>query len=81
MTGADANMQDTLRAVTTHTRCWGSPACFLGALIATCTGRLMSVSLPTPPGSLLRGFLVVISVMSRVPTQYRQVAAAPVEAI
>src|SRR5580700_10892370 len=44
MTGPDANTQDTRPAVTTHPLL-GVAGVLLGALIATCTGRLMSVGL------------------------------------
>ena len=123
MTGPDANTQDTRPAVTTHPLL-GVAGVLLGALIATCTGRLMSVGPADIRGALHLGVdegawintafnasaevlglqvrqqaytlaisdsflllatccvacLVVVSFMSRVPTQYRQVTAAPVEA-
>src|SRR6267154_2703529 len=44
MTGPDANTQDTRSAVTSHPLL-GVAGVLLGALIATCTGRLMSVGL------------------------------------
>src|SRR5260370_30726054 len=44
MTGPDANTQDTRPVVTTHPLL-GVAGVLLGALIATCTGRLMSVGL------------------------------------
>jgi MFS family permease len=44
MTGPDANTQDSRPALTTHPLL-GVAGVLLGALIATCTGRLMSVSL------------------------------------
>jgi hypothetical protein len=104
MTGLDANTQDTRPAVTTHPFL-GVAGVLLGALIATCTARLMSVGLDirgtfhlgVDEGSWINAafnasmmFLllatgcvvcpVVVSFMSKVPTQYRQVTAAPVEA-
>jgi DHA2 family multidrug resistance protein len=51
MTGPDANTQDTRPAVTTHPLL-GVAGVLLGALIATCTGRLMSVGLADIPGAL-----------------------------
>jgi hypothetical protein len=44
MTGPDANTQDTRPALTTHPLL-GVAGVLPGALIATCTGRLMSVGL------------------------------------
>jgi len=44
MTGPDANTQDTRPAMTTHPLL-GVAGVLLSALIATCTGRLMSVGL------------------------------------
>jgi hypothetical protein len=153
MTGPDANAQDTRPAVSTHPLL-GVAGALLGALIATYTGRLMSVGLADIRGGLYLGvdvgswidttfnasmmfiapysrflglqhafgshstgftaagraaevlglqvrqqaytlatsdsflplatccvvWLVVVSFMSKVPTQYRQVTAAPVEA-
>ena len=147
MTGPNANPQDTRPAVTTHPLL-GVAGVLLGALIATCAGRLMSVVLADIRGALHLGVdegswintafnasmrdssafnmhslhtqtsltavgraaevlglqvrqqaytlaisdsflllatccvacLVVVSFMSKVPTQYRQVTAAPVEA-
>src|SRR3984885_8855124 len=51
MTSADADTQDTRPAVTTHPLL-GVAGVLLGALIATCTGRLMSVGLADIPGAL-----------------------------
>jgi hypothetical protein len=109
MTGPDANTQDTRPAVTTH-RLLGIAGVLLGALIATNTGRLMSMGLADIRGALhlaaeVLGLqvrqqahtlaisdsslllaaccvvcLVVVSFMSKVPTQYRRITAAPVEA-
>ena len=105
MTGPDANTQDTRPALTTHPLL-GVTGVLPGALIATCTGRLMSVGLAAAGraaevlGLQVRqqaftraisdsfllvatccvACLVVVSFMSQVPTQYRQVTAAPVEA-
>jgi hypothetical protein len=109
MTVPDANTQDTRPAVTTH-RLLGIAGVLLGALIATNTGRLMSMGLADIRGALhlaaeVLGLqvrqqahtlaisdsslllaaccvvcLVVVSFMSKVPTQYRRITAAPVEA-
>src|ERR1700742_1516016 len=46
MTGSDASTQDTRPAVTTHPLL-GVAGVLLGALIATCTGRLISAGLRT----------------------------------
>src|ERR1700678_1414780 len=54
MTGSDANAQDTRPAVTTHPLL-GVVGVLLGALIATCTGRLMSVGLADIRGALHLG--------------------------
>jgi DHA2 family multidrug resistance protein len=54
MTGSDANPQDTRPAVTTHPLL-GVAGVLLGALIATCTGRLMSVGLADIRGALHLG--------------------------
>src|SRR5258708_2596075 len=54
MTGPDANTQDTRPAVTTHPLL-GVAGVLLGALIATCTGRLMSVGLADIRGALHLG--------------------------
>jgi MFS transporter, DHA2 family, multidrug resistance protein len=54
MTGPDANMQDTRPVVTTHPLL-GVAGVLLGALIATCTGRLMSVGLADIRGALHLG--------------------------
>src|ERR1700679_3788234 len=54
MTGPDANAQDTRPAVTTHPLL-GVVGVLLGALIATCTGRLMSVGLADIRGALHLG--------------------------
>jgi MFS transporter, DHA2 family, multidrug resistance protein len=54
MTGPDANMQDPQPAVTTHPLL-GVAGVLLGALIATCTGRLMSVGLADIRGALHLG--------------------------
>src|SRR5271169_4200772 len=54
MTGSDANTQDTRPAVTTHPLL-GVAGVLLGALIATCTGRLMSVGLADIRGALHLG--------------------------
>jgi MFS transporter, DHA2 family, multidrug resistance protein len=54
MTGPDANAQDTRSAVTTHPLL-GVVGVLLGALIATCTGRLMSVGLADIRGALHLG--------------------------
>jgi MFS transporter, DHA2 family, multidrug resistance protein len=54
MTGPDANSQDTHPAVTTHPLL-GVAGVLLGALIATCTGRLMSVGLADIRGALHLG--------------------------
>ena len=57
MTGPDANTQDTHPAVTTHPLLGvaGVAGVLLGALIATCTGRLMSVGLADIRGELHLG--------------------------
>src|SRR5260370_21222263 len=99
MTGPDANTQDTRPVVTTHPLL-GVAGVLLGALIATRTGRLMSVGLADIRGALHLGVdegswintafnastifigpfsVMVISFMPKVPTQYGQVTAAPVE--
>jgi MFS transporter, DHA2 family, multidrug resistance protein len=54
MTGSVANTQDTRPAVTTHPLL-GVAGVLLGALIATCTGRLMSVGLADIRGALHLG--------------------------
>src|SRR3984885_13280346 len=54
MTGPDANAQDTQPVVTTHPLL-GVAGVLLGALIATCTGRLMSVGLADIRGALHLG--------------------------
>jgi MFS transporter, DHA2 family, multidrug resistance protein len=54
MTSSDANTQDTRPAVTTHPLL-GVAGVLLGALIATCTGRLMSVGLADIRGALHLG--------------------------
>jgi DHA2 family multidrug resistance protein len=54
MTGAEANTQDSRPAVTTHPLL-GVAGVLLGALIATCTGRLMSVGLADIRGALHLG--------------------------
>src|SRR3984957_17281394 len=54
MTSVDANTQDTRPAVTTHPLL-GVAGVLLGALIATCTGRLMSVGLVDIRGALHLG--------------------------
>lgn len=54
MTGPDANTQDTRPAVTTRPLL-GVAGVLLGALIATCTGRLMSVGLADIRGALHLG--------------------------
>jgi MFS transporter, DHA2 family, multidrug resistance protein len=54
MTGSDANTQDTRPAVTTNPLL-GVAGVLLGALIATCTGRLMSVGLADIRGALHLG--------------------------
>jgi DHA2 family multidrug resistance protein len=54
MTGPDVNAQDTHPAVTTHPLL-GVAGVLLGALIATCTGRLMSVGLADIRGALHLG--------------------------
>jgi len=54
MTGPDANTQDPHPAVTTHPLL-GVVGVLLGALIATCTGRLMSVGLADIRGALHLG--------------------------
>jgi hypothetical protein len=51
MTNPDANTQDTHPAVTTHPLL-GVAGVLLDALIATCTGRLMSVGLADIRGTL-----------------------------
>jgi len=55
MTGPDVNVQDTHPVVTTHPLL-GVAGVLLGALIATCTGRLMSVGLADIRGALHLGF-------------------------
>jgi hypothetical protein len=97
MTGPDANTQDTCPVVTTHPLL-GVAGVLLEALIATCTGGLMSVGLAPAMGRAaevlglqvrqqaytLANFdsflllatccvacLVVVSFMSKVPTQYQ----------
>jgi hypothetical protein len=54
MTGTDANTQDPRPAVTTHPLL-GVAGMLLGALIATCTGRLMNVDLADIRGALYFG--------------------------
>jgi DHA2 family multidrug resistance protein len=54
MTGPDANAQDSRPAVTTRPLL-GVAGVLLGALIATCTGRLMSVGLADIRGALHLG--------------------------
>jgi MFS transporter, DHA2 family, multidrug resistance protein len=54
MTSPDANTQDARPAVTTHPLL-GVAGVLLGALIATCTGRLMSVGLADIRGALHLG--------------------------
>jgi MFS transporter, DHA2 family, multidrug resistance protein len=54
MTDPDANIQDTRPAATTHPLL-GVAGVLLGALIATCTGRLMSVGLADIRGALHLG--------------------------
>ena len=54
MTGPDASTQDTHPVVTTHPLL-GVAGVLLGALIATCTGRLMSVGLADIRGALHLG--------------------------
>jgi MFS transporter, DHA2 family, multidrug resistance protein len=54
MTGPDVNAQDTHPVVTTHPLL-GVAGVLLGALIATCTGRLMSVGLSDIRGALHLG--------------------------
>ena len=54
MTGPDVNAQDTRPVVTTHPML-GVAGVLLGALIATCTGRLMSVGLADIRGALHLG--------------------------
>jgi MFS transporter, DHA2 family, multidrug resistance protein len=54
MTGPDANTQDTRPVVATHPLL-GVAGVLLGALIATCTGRLMSVGLADIRGALHLG--------------------------
>jgi DHA2 family multidrug resistance protein len=54
MTGPDVNTQDPRPAVTTHPLL-GVVGVLLGALIATCTGRLMSVGLADIRGALHLG--------------------------
>jgi MFS transporter, DHA2 family, multidrug resistance protein len=54
MTGSDVNAQDTHPVVTTHPLL-GVAGVLLGALIATCTGRLMSVGLADIRGALHLG--------------------------
>jgi hypothetical protein len=92
MTGADANTQDTSPAVTTHPLL-GVVGVLLGGLIAL--GRAAELlglqvhqqayTLAISDSFLLLATccvacLVVVSFMSKVPTQYRQVTAASVEA-
>src|SRR5580692_3025948 len=55
MTGPDANAQDTRSTITTHPLL-GVAGVLLGALIATCTGRLMSVGLADLRGAMHLGF-------------------------
>jgi MFS transporter, DHA2 family, multidrug resistance protein len=54
MTGPDTNTQNTRPAVTTHPLL-GIAGVLLGALIATCTGRLMSAGLADMRGALHLG--------------------------
>src|SRR6266849_7603667 len=54
MTGPDANTQDTQTVVTTPPLL-GVAGVLLGALIATCTGRLMNVGLADIRGALHLG--------------------------
>jgi hypothetical protein len=70
MTGPDTNTQDGRPAATIR-RVLGVPGVLLGVLIATCMGRLMRIVLADGLDGRKR---------RTVPTQYRQVTAAPVEA-
>jgi hypothetical protein len=65
MTGADANTQDTRPAVTTHP--------LLGVALAISDSFLLLATCCV-------ACLVVVSFMSKVPTQYRQGTDASVEA-
>ena len=88
MTGADANTQDTRPAVTTHPLlgvvggliAMGRAAELLGLQV-----HQQAYTLAISDSFLLLttccvACLVVVSFMSKVPIQYRQVTAAPVEA-
>jgi DHA2 family multidrug resistance protein len=88
MTGADANTQDTRPAVTTHPLlgvvggliAMGRAAELLGLQV-----HQQAYTLAISDSFLLLATccvacLVVVSFMSKVPIQYRQVTAAPVEA-
>jgi DHA2 family multidrug resistance protein len=115
MTGPDVNAHDTHPVVTAHPLP-GVAGVLLGALIATCTVRLMSVGLADIRGALhlgvdegfwinttfnasmmffdpfsvylgglliatcCVGYLLVVSFLSKAPTQHRQVTAAPEKA-
>jgi DHA2 family multidrug resistance protein len=88
MTGADANTQDTRPAVTTHPLlgvvggliAMGRAAELLGLQV-----HQQAYTLAISDSFLLLATccvacLMVVSFMSKVPIQYRQVTAAPVEA-
>jgi hypothetical protein len=70
MTGPDASTQDGHPAATIR-RVLGVAGVLLSALIATCMGRLIRIVLADGLDGRKR---------RTVPTQYRQVTAAPVEA-
>jgi hypothetical protein len=76
MTGPDANTQDTHPAVTTH------PLLGVAGLLQV---RQQADTLAISDSFILLATccvacLVVVSFMCKVPTQYQQVTAAPVEA-
>jgi xanthosine utilization system XapX-like protein len=76
MTDPDVTTQDTHPVVTTHPLL-GVIGMLLGALIATFAVQLSDSSILL--ATCCVACLVVVAFMSAVPTQYRQVAAAPVD--
>jgi DHA2 family multidrug resistance protein len=74
MTSPDVKAPEDHPTLTTHPLLEVAGV-LLGAMIATCTGPLMNVG-----SADIRGAMhFVVAFMSSVPTQYRQVVAAPVE--